>query len=304
MQEPKYKKPKSRAVPAKNEAVKRKSPVKEVVAEGEKDRIKKSAKPVLKRPGGRKMKRAASLIWTALISAAIVGGAIYAWQNKARQRDVEHIGKEAREARISFEGRLAGIKEKMAEIEKEYEEAKKKNEELEEAEKILQSATKEYINDELGFSFEYPARLGDVEVKMEGGDTGQRFIGTFSRNENLVFGGISQGFVPAASGTKPFINTLGFEDDDGQYEYLAAGGESFNLNPIKEIDTISGTALLVDKKGFGAYEDATDIEQNVGIILNLADEQFTGLAFLNSDFGALGLDDFEDMVKSVEVIEN
>src|SRR3989339_828897 len=91
------------------------------------------------------------------------------------------------------------------------------------------------------------------------------------------------------------------------YYFFAQGKDSkdYKLNPAKIINFEKGKALLVDKKSFVTStneEDLmVDIGENVGALINLNSEICRGLSFINSDFGMLPLNDFIEVVESMQL---
>ncbi|MCK5320506.1 hypothetical protein KAJ61_03895 [Candidatus Parcubacteria bacterium] len=289
-------------------AVRRKA-VKKVVAPEKREMIEKKLQKEKKDSKGGVLTMAISVFVTALI----VGGAIYAWQSKVADKDVEKVSSDARSSRQEFEKRLDNLKEKLLGTEKEKEELLKNKEELEEKAKLLENAKKNYINDEMGFSFLYPAIFGEVEIEIIASATGTKFIGKFSKNDKLIFGGTSADYVRASTSTvMDFIDTYGFADKKNKYYYQPGGMDEntdFEIQPAKIVGYRGGEALLLNKKSFSGQDEFSknsgesfiDIGENLGGLFNLKNKEYKGVAFVNMDFGLMNVEEFAEMLKSIEV---
>ena len=84
--------------------------------------------------------------------------------------------------------------------------------------------------------------------------------------------------------------------------------ETYEVNPAKVVDIGGEEAILLDKNSF-VQEDQedneavpVDIGENVGFLVNLDNSEFSGIGFLNSDFSALPLAEFEDLIKTLKII--
>ena len=258
----------------------------------------------------RKEKRGgfASFLITAIVVVAIVGGGIYTWQQKVGDGKVEVIKNESETLKMDFEKRLSNLKNKLSGFQLDQEELKKTQEELDKTNQLLSSAKKEFISEELGISFLYPAVFGEAKIVFDNTEEDFRFIGTFEDNDKLIFGGVSSGYVSSSTGVYSFIESLGFDKTRNKYRFLTWEKENkFEINPTKIINMGKGEALLINKDSFsleGDKEVPVDIGLNIGVVINLDNEQYPGISFVNSDFGILSLEDFENMIKTIEFIDN
>ena len=299
------KKPLKKKAAVRKKVVRRKA-VKKVAAPEKREMIEKKSK---KENKGGILTMAISVFVTALV----VGGAIYAWQSKVADKDVEKVSFDARSSRQEFEKRLDNLKEKLLGTEKEKEELLKNKEELEEKAKLLENAKKKYVNDEMGFSFLYPAIFGEVEIEIISTATGTKFIGKFSKNDKLIFGGTSADYERASTSTvMDFIDTYGFADKKNKYYYQPGGmneNTDFEIQPAKIVGYRGGEALLLNKKSFSGQDEFSknsgksfiDIGENLGGLFNLKNKEYKGVAFVNMDFGLMNVEEFADMLKSIEV---
>ena len=244
-----------------------------------------------------------------LITALIVGGGIYAWQDKAKDNSLTKVQQDARNTREGFERSLKNLENKVRKVEDENEELVVKNEELEDKAGLIEGALKEYTSEELGLNFSYPAILGTVSYEKFAGASGEKFSIKFSRNENFHMSGVSADYKEIESATSTeanFDNFIKIKKEKDEYKYYVSldGVETeYKLKPIEVISFSGGEALLLDSKSFILEEGqiAVGIGQNLGAILNTNKEGFSGLAMLNSDFGQLSLDNFKTLLKSIEI---
>ena len=298
-------KPLKKKAAVRKKVVRRKA-VKKVAALEKTEKIEKKSKKENK--GGISI-----TIISIFITALIVGGAIYVWQNKAADKDVEKVSSDARSSRQEFEKRLDNLKEKLSGTEKEKEELLKNKEELEEKAKLLEDAKKNYINEEMGLSFLYPAIFGEAKIEIIEMATGTKFIGKFSKNDKLIFGGVSADYVRASTSTvMDFIDTRGFADKKNKYYYQPGGMDEnidFEIQPAKIVGYRGGEALLLNKKSFDGQDEFSknsgeafiDIGENLGGLFNLKNKEYKGIAFVNMDFSLMNMDAFIEMLKTIEV---
>ena len=254
-----------------------------------------------------------SMAISIFVTALVVGGAIYVWQSKVADKDVEKVSSDARSTRQEFEKRLDNLKEKLSGAKKEKEELLETKMELEEKAKLLENAKKNYINDEMGFSFLYPAIFGNVEIEIIRTATGTKFIGKFSKNDKLIFGGASADYERESTSTvMDFIDTSGFIDKKNKYYYQSCGEDKntdFEIQPAKIVGYRGGEALLLDKKSFAGQDEFTensgkpfiDIGENLGGLFNLKKDEYKGVAFVNTDFSLMNIEAFTEMLKTIEV---
>jgi cell division protein FtsB len=244
-----------------------------------------------------------------LITALIIGGAVYAWQKSTKQELANQLGQEAKETRMNFEKRIDNLKNTITDIESEKETIKQTAEELKKQARLLLGAKKEYGAESLGVSFEYPALLGEVVITEETGATGTVMAGSFDESEKVRFGGASAGFAAndAATGTaQSFTRTLGFEERGDGYYFLTPKG-AFKVEPMEVFELANGEeALLLDKNSFTATIEGdvspVDIGGNLGAVVNLSNGVYPGVGFLNTDFGVMPLEDFKKMISSINTL--
>src|SRR3989339_708059 len=216
--------------------------------------------------------------------------------------------KPARQTRIDFEARISNLEDKIDGIETEKSSLLTENEELKKKAELIESAKLKFTDSMLGLSFEYPARFGKVNVQITEKGDGKIVRGEFLENDKFSFGCVSRELPENENVQKlSFLDSQGFLEDDKGYYFFAQGKDSkdYKLNPAKIINFEKGKALLVDKKSFVTStneEDLmVDIGENVGALINLNSEICRGLSFINSDFGMLPLNDFIEVVESMQL---
>ncbi len=294
----------------KEKKVKSKRPVRRVPAKAKRP-PQKNKETFVKGNQKKKSGLFGSLI-AIIVTALIVGGAIYAWQQKTEKEKISDLHNKTRSLRLEFEKQLEKVKNELTGVESENEELKNKKKELEEKASLLVGALKKYKNNDLGVGFEYPAIWGDVTLKYNEGETGTMFVGTFSRAPKLFFGGISVDFQPKATSTEiNFLESSGYYKHLGHYYFQGVGDKKARekeFTPAKEIETASGLVVLVDKNSFAVHavegKMNVGIDQNIGGIFNTDNDIYPGIVFLNKDLGTVSMEDFENLLSSLSVIKN
>jgi len=254
-----------------------------------------------------------SNIATLLITALVVGGAIYAWQRIAVKDDLENAEKNVTETKLSFEKKIADLKDKMKAVIDENDNLKQTSEELSgKLSNLLKGAVKEYENEDLGLSFTYPAALGVINLEVVDGQTGKMFVATFSENDEFMFGGATKDY--AASGT-PATSTLLLVQDwyikSGMNKIEIAGAEApITVKPLSVITASIGDVMILDSSCFTESDETNEesmaesygLGQDVAAILSY-DKPANGwnaMAFVNKNFARLSMEDFEAMMSTLD----
>jgi len=250
------------------------------------------------------------LLVAVFITALIVGGGIYAWQKSSGTKIITNARKEALVTKMSFEERLANLKSKLTGVETENVELKERSEELTRRVELLNKAKIDFVDEELGLAFTYPALFGEIVITKTEIASGTKYLCTFTDNDKLIFGGVSTRFeLPRsqATATLAVIDTLGFSKKWRGYYWLGPGEREHEINPVEVIKLDGGEALLVDRNSFeiDSEEDElpVDIGENVAVVFNLDNKDFPGLAFLNQDFGMLPLESYKEMISTIKIIK-
>ena len=175
---------------------------------------------------------------------------------------------------------------------------------------MLDGAKKNFLNKEIGINFDYPAIFGEVDFQIEKIATGTKFIGTFSKNKNLIFEGISDDYILENNASSTIIdisNTKGYYKKRNKFYFQTAGENNLTDYEIEEFETIKcidGKALLINKNSFSNNEEDNfqiNIGENVGALMNLENEEYSGIIFINSDFSVMPLENFIEMIKTIKI---
>lgn len=284
--------------------VKRKKVVKKTATKpaAKKAEVKKETKTKSKKKGFF------SHLLVFIFTAIVVGGGIYYWQEGEGKAGLEKLQTDARNTRINLEERISSIKDKLQGVEDENEELKVTKEELEKKTGLLAGALRKYTDSNLKLSFHYPVLFGEVTVNIEEIDEGKKFVGIFSENADLVFGGVTENFSAASSSSDiQFLDTIGFEKQGDDYFYKSIHSDETDnkVEAMRIIETSSGEVLMLNKDSFVANEEGEvwdfGLGQNIASVLNLESEEYSGVAFVNKNTAKFPLADFEDMLKSIDV---
>jgi hypothetical protein len=244
------------------------------------------------------------IIIAIVVTALIVGGGIYAWQNSSVQKKLSQVSEESRTSRMEYESRLTNLKDQVSTFENENKQLKTDKESLLNKMKLLATAKKEYSNSDLGINFVYPASLGDLTVNTEKGATGNKLNGIFSETDKVIMNGVSKDYSLAsstASSSINFLNSTGYYKKGDKYYFQIPGKKDatdYEIKPVKIIKAQDSEILVVNKTSFGGK---IDIGENIGALINVKNENFSGLAFMDYDFGVLPLADFEKMLEKMVI---
>ena len=269
-----------------------------------KEKTEQTEKPKSKSEKSSMMSTAISVIITALV----VGGGIYFWQGDKVQQTVDGITSDFRNQRNDLEKKLSNISDKAQGLETQVGELQTKNEKLAETEKLLADAKIEFSNSELGLKFDYPATLGEVKVTIENGEGGKTIKGTFSKNDKLTFGGVSKNYKQATTSTTTAITDFeGYKEKDKKFFFLAPSNntDGYEMASAGDINTGKGKAFLLNSKSFKPKTaSSTELTVNIGgdlaAVVNITNQDFGGVVFVNSDFGLMPVDGFKKMIGSIK----
>lgn len=162
-----------------------------------------------------------------------------------------------------------------------------------------------FKNDELGFSFFYPAWFGEVSLDIRNGETGKLFYGSFE-NVSLEFGGTTKDFSEGREGwptdyNGEAIEKMTFYDDAGLKEF------PMKEKQIKTLSVQGGEAIILRGKG-DAVPGNWFFEGTFGALIRLNNKQFQGLAFHSgetnyhqNDENDLSIDEFESVLKTLVI---
>ncbi len=272
-------------------------------------REKKEKMDQIERPKARTANSSMMITFIAVaVTALIVGGGLYAWQKGKIKNTVDNITNDARNARLDLEKKLSNISEKAQGLESELETLKSKNEKLSEVEILLADAKIEFANSELGIKFDYPATFGEAKVVIENGEGGKTIKGSFSKNDKLIFGGVSKNYQKAStSNATELLDFQGYKEKDKKFFFLSplSNVDGYEMTPAGEVNSGKGKIFLLNNKSFktkdaSSTESLVNIGDNLGAIVNITNPDFGGIAFVNSDFGKMSVDDFKKMIGSIK----
>ncbi len=245
-----------------------------------------------------------------IFTTLIVGGGIYSWQDRINKKENINSAEKIKNIKFDFEARMNNIKNKLAGIETSNVELKAKNSELEEKARLLNGAKKFFLNKDIGISFDYPAIFGEVDFQIEEIATGTKFIGTFSKNKNLIFQGISNNYILENNASSTIINisdTKGYYKKQDKFYFQTVREDNladYEIKEFKIIKCVNSEALLIDKNSFLNNEEDNfqiNIGENIGALINLKNEEYPGMIFINSDFNKMPLENFIEIIKTIKI---
>jgi len=250
-----------------------------------------------------------SNILAVVITAVIVGGAIYVWQDRSNDERLSEIERNAKNVRDGYDRSLKNLENENRKASEEVDKLLQEKEDLESKVKLVEGAVKKYENEELGITFSYPAILGNLIYEKKAGQAGEKFIARFDNNPSFVMAGVSEDYIDSENSTSTETNFEDFiriDKNRDEYSYLVRYmGETveYALEPLEVIDFSDGEALLVDKNSFLGEPGtaAIGIGENLGALISTDKEGFSGIAMLNSDFGRLSPESFRELLKSIEI---
>lgn len=159
-----------------------------------------------------------------------------------------------------------------------------------------------YENDDYGYSFRYPGEWGSVEIDIRKGTTGERFIGTFSQNDDILFGGATTDYsFPSEGG---MLHTYGFQEDEGRYYCLfnidSLVDNKREVTPLGLVNGINADGILVDVGEINDWPNWTETEQ-YSIVFNLNGNPYNGLSFVNKNISVVSQKQFIQMGETFRV---
>lgn len=251
-----------------------------------------------------------SHLFVVAMTALIVGGGIYYWQSEAGKESIDKLRNDARNTRINLENSISSIKDKLQMQEEENKKLKETEEELKQKANLLNEALKKYSNPDLKLSFYYPVLFGEVNIDVTDEEGAARFVGTFSENEQLLFGGISKDYnLPAASSTENQIfDNYGFGESGNNYYLRTIHGKNneYEVEPMRVVETKNGKAIMLNKDGFLLDKESEStwdfgLGQDIAAVINLDGEDFQGMTIINKSTAKFPLANFEEMLESIKI---
>lgn len=173
---------------------------------------------------------------------------------------------------------------------------------------------KSYTNSDLGISFAYPAEFGDVTISITTPEsvqfqTGKKITGSFSNFAGLTFGGITTDYEYGAGGQ--ITDTRGFLEQNGAYYFKFVSDKPDTGTPLEPLAVLmtqdERKALVLESNSFvndrgveGPTFGASLGDFNLSALVNIADDEFTGLMFVNTDTKNFSREKFEQFVRTIE----
>ena len=169
------------------------------------------------------------------------------------------------------------------------------------AESIDTAGWSTYVNNELGFSFQYPKEYGQViNFAVNPGETGFSFGGRLSNTE-VVFYGISPDYTVGKGGH--FGITAGFSKKGTKYYFKTVGGQEFEIeNPVRSIQAFNTGGIIITGTpdgGPGAFYNPG--AGSMGAVFNLKSVRFPGIAFVNMGQNGISQEMFEALLSTFTV---
>jgi hypothetical protein len=154
----------------------------------------------------------------------------------------------------------------------------------------------------LGLSFRYPAPLGDVQLAVVSGETGEGFYGTFDRYNALLFEGRSPDFSQGRGGQ--LGDTIGFgTGPDGRYMWRTIPDPVGSRIVVDEVIRAGDREVLVLGPGFTEAEWPDLAAGQHAALVNLSGELFPGMIMLNLDESRLPHATFLAILRTMAVFE-
>lgn len=288
---------KNKKTPVKKAPLKKAPVKKETKIAPEKKAVKTESKK--KKKGGF-----LQVMLSVAVTALIVGGFMYTWKDKAIEKVEEKAGNKTEALKFDLEERLSNLKSKVTGVETTNVELKKTLEDFKKKAELLVGSKKEFQNEDLGFSFEYPASFGMAKITLSTVASSTITDLVFENNEKLVFAGVSESYKKVDASSSIAMKELKGYVEEGKKFYILGPNDSekFEVVPAQIIEFDGGKALLLDKNSFVLEEDSdgipVDIGDNVAFIFNLKDREIPGFVIINSDFSMMPLNDFVIMMES------
>lgn len=133
-----------------------------------------------------------------------------------------------------------------------------------------------YKSEELGFSFKYPAGLGELEEFITPGNTGFKFTLTTKKKPSpLKFSGVTLDYQASRGGS--FGDSQGYQVDDGKYYFIFTNNKLVEFGVEEIVEAAIGDIIIIDPVSM----ENTLIgpgRNNFGALVNIDSERFRGLS--------------------------
>jgi hypothetical protein len=163
----------------------------------------------------------------------------------------------------------------------------------------------DFIDEELGFAFIYPNEWGRFSVELRPGEEGEMVWGEFS-NVDIMFGGLTSDYIDSRGGT--IFDTRGFAKNDEEYFFSCP--KTPECNKIEPVEVLrpqyfeDKEILLLDGNSFVDYRSPGSMpfgpqEGEVAALLNLDNQKFSGIMWLNKDTQKVSVEEFKEFLESL-----
>ena len=225
-----------------------------------------------------------------VITAIIVGGGVYAWQQSSLQFTEQSLQQQIN----TLQGQIESLQQATPPVATTPETTQEPTQFPDET-----TTWKTYENIELGFSFEYPVSYGDFQISINDGETGKKFTGNFQNNKYFSIGGITTDFSAGRPGY--FLDFVKYLNEGGKYYHLMALGKKYLVEPVKILTADGQKILIVNGDSYveerNVQGPVINPDSNGGALINIPGSgKFKGVAVWNSDVNDLPQSNFEKIL--------
>ncbi|MFA6466998.1 MAG: hypothetical protein WCV71_04005 [Patescibacteria group bacterium] len=189
---------------------------------------------------------------------------------------------------------------------------KNNNKVLEESLKENKSDNIKFVSNELGISFEYPDRYGEVKINFSdyGDDanaaaSGKLFMGTFSSETDIVFGGTSLDFQAGRGGS--ITDSQGYTFENDKYYSRMPGLKKRIIAPISTLNNNSNIILVISDNSFSDSSGISGwglVPNTRAALINFeSDNEYAGMAIYNKNTKNISEGEFEKILVSFDFLD-
>lgn len=239
--------------------------------------------------------------WLLIAILLVVGSVVIKAQVDKAKQTAEGINRQAEEEKDSLRKKLNVLEDKIRSLSEEKTTWDAQRSDYESTAKLLDSARLEFTNEELGISFQYPAIWGDIDLKFATETSGKSYLGKFTKNDAVVFGGTTSDFV--GTGTPQAVWFSGYEKKRSAYNADFGDKKDLPIKPVGIRSIGSREVLLLDGTSFLNPADAAygPGENGQNAIMNLEKENYGGIAFWNMDKTKINSETFDKLIESINI---
>lgn len=241
-----------------------------------------------------------------IATAIVIGAVVYGWQHSSVGKKISDAKEAADKAAQELQKQVSILENKVEEFQQKTAELETTKEDLEKKVSLLGDAKKDFMNEEIGVSFSYPAILGDVQFGVS--EDGKSFSGQFTNSQAIVFGGENLG-AAGASSTESFLGIQGFtKKKDKYYIAMSAGDKSENVavEPVKIIGSNGNEVVILGATSFSGEESGSNpfVGSAAGYtaaVVNLKNKNFPAMVILDKNRNEVPEEDFESMAREIVI---